>query len=650
MYTVLIQSKETKDTLQQFDPLLKKSIDADKIGVCQWIESGVTAATALPDLYDLISRKREWRAVIVSSEFDDANTRYPSDPYNPFDFEENKDREGLTVVDGKLVDCEAPLIRLTHMLGGIPAPEPEFEAVIIEQEGRVPYTEYHPVNNAETEARKEALERWNEEHLLEGLPPAEIILIKVRKDSVKTDALSSVKAAWQMHTESDSSEFWKRNLYPHNCRFLVFDLERRGIMRKQSDLFRFWTAVLLISLNEIDPNVLQAHRLYKLDIRLDEKELEECFQTTVDSLNLAKSQLEKGIAKEEKSIPDDAPIPDYHVGVPVSFQLPTISGIFFHAEEYGLTGGEGSGDLAAWENYSKGALKEFQALSRSVDRTLDQASRMLRDRCEYAEEEVVPLSPYQEEDLNDSLSQDYAEMLRQQELLPGEISDIEEDVGAAEGKVREAVNRRVTAGQAAAAFGTAIGVCAVSLLPGLLSDEEIVPVSAAILIASGILAVAGITVLAAQRKAMIRLMEHYQMVFQNALGQLTRNSYAFSDFLSSVASLIHGQSYLNIMKQKLHKRSSTYYFRKKNLKAIDIFLSKLSLWSAALHVKVDMDSAAGIQLADEISGEIDYDDLYSLKGGKGYPVPLNRAGINIESPYRFVEQIEIEREEVYDYV
>ena len=30
-----------------------------------------------------------------------------------------------------------------------PEKAPEFEAVIIEQEGRVPYTEYHPVNNAE---------------------------------------------------------------------------------------------------------------------------------------------------------------------------------------------------------------------------------------------------------------------------------------------------------------------------------------------------------------------------------------------------------------------------------------------------------------------------------------------------------------------
>ena len=67
MYTVLIQSKKTLDSLQQFYPLLAESIGADDIGVCQWIEAGATADTAMPDLYDLISRKRAWKAVIVST-------------------------------------------------------------------------------------------------------------------------------------------------------------------------------------------------------------------------------------------------------------------------------------------------------------------------------------------------------------------------------------------------------------------------------------------------------------------------------------------------------------------------------------------------------------------------------------------------------
>lgn len=131
MYTVLIQSKRTLDCLQQFYPLLSENIESGNIGICQWIESGATVDTAMPELYDLISRKRVWKAVVVCSEFDDIDTKFPADAFNPYDFFENKDREGLTIAKGKIVDCDAPLIRLTHMLGGIPTPEPKFEATII---------------------------------------------------------------------------------------------------------------------------------------------------------------------------------------------------------------------------------------------------------------------------------------------------------------------------------------------------------------------------------------------------------------------------------------------------------------------------------------------------------------------------------------
>lgn len=342
MYTVLIQSKKTLDCLQQFYPLFSESIEAGNIGICQWVEAGETVDTAMPELYNLISHKRAWKAVIVCSEFDDVNTRYPADTVNPYDFLENKDRDGLTIVDGRIVDCNAPLIRLTHMLGGIPAPEPKFNATIVELENRVPRMEFHPADDEESAAQKKIYNAWTEENMFKGLPPTEIILVKVRKASAAKEMFSLVKASWQVHTEADSSEFWKRNLYPHNCRFLVFDMEQRGIMKQQSDLFRLWLGILLISQNDIDPNVLQAHRLYSLKVLLNEDTLAGSFQQTINKLNMAKYQLEKSLAREVESVSEiDAPIPDYTVGVPVSFQLPKVSDLHFDTADYALSGGIG---------------------------------------------------------------------------------------------------------------------------------------------------------------------------------------------------------------------------------------------------------------------------------------------------------------------
>ncbi|MGN1251004.1 MAG: hypothetical protein ACI4XW_13095, partial [Candidatus Spyradocola sp.] len=106
---------------------------------------------------------------------------------------------------------------------------------------------------------------------------------------------------------------------------------------------------------------------------------------------------------------------------------------------------------------------------------------------------------------------------------------------------------------------------------------------------------------------------------------------------------------LKIMERKRRKRDSSYYFRQKHVKAIELFLNKLSLWSAALHVKVDMSSVDVIDRIDDFNGDVDYDSLYCFDVGKDFRVPLNRIGISIASPFGFVERIEIEREEVYDH-
>jgi len=649
MYTVLIQSKKTMDCLQQFYPLLSENIEADNIGVCQWIESGATVDTAMPELYDLISRKRAWKAVIVCSEFDDVNTKYPADPVNPYDFLENKDREGLTIVNEEIIDCDAPIIRLTHMLGGIPSPEPKFKATIIEPENRVPRMEYHPIDDDETEAQKRAYATWNEENMFRGLPPTEIILVKVRKASASQDMLSLVSSSWQVHTEADSSEFWKRNLYPHNCRFLVFDMDQRGVMKQQSDLFKLWIGILLISKNDIDPNVLQAHRLYSLNVLLNETALAESFQQTINKLNMAKYQLEKGMAKDEEDISEvDAPIPDYTIGVPVSFQLPKVSDIHFDSSAYGLTGGIGSEDMSSWETYSKNAKKELQVLIQSTDRTLDQAASRLRDMCEYSEADVIPLTQYQEEDFNVSLSQVYKEMIEQQESLPAKMSDVEENINEANEKVKDAIKQRMTGRQVSFALGVAIITIILCLIPGLFFSQSKAVVGIAMLISAGIIALAGLLVLIIQKSALVKLAKSFQMVFQDVIGELSHNASAFSDFLSSVASHIHGRSYLNIMKQKRQKRDGSYYFKQKHVKAIELFLSKLSLWSSALHIKVDVKSVDAIELIDEMAWDIDYDSLYSFDVGKNFVVPLNHIGVDIESPFGFIERIEIEREEVYD--
>lgn len=647
MFTVLIQSKKTMNNMQQFYPILSESIDEERIGICQWIESGTTVETAVPELYEMISRKRAWRAIIVCGEHDEIGTKYPASLVNPFDYLENEGRDGLTIEDGKLKDCEAPLIRLTHLLGGIPSPEPKFEPKIIESDERVPRLEYHPIENEETELLKKAYIEWNAEYAFQGLPPSEIVLVKLRNASVYANLYARVNSSWRVHTEADSSEFWRRNLYPHNCRFLVYDMDKRGLLKQQQDYFRFWVSILLLSTNDIDPNVLQAHRLYSLNIILDEDALANSFQQTINKLNMAKYQLEKSLEKDSKIEADEnAKAPDYTINIPVSFQLPKVSDIHFDQKGYKLTGGVTSDDLAVWEEYRRHANNELETLVQSIDRTLDQASSRMRGQYAYAESEVTHLNKYQEKDFVNSLSEVYEDVFRDQAALPTGIGEIEEKLEKSNKVVKEAILRRATRKQAIFAVFAAALVSIAGIAPSMIDERTRLLSGIVMLGAAIIFVVAELIILGSQRSNLIELSKDYELVFQDTVSEISHNATVYSNFFSNVASHIHGSSYLKIMRQKQIKRDSSYFFKKKHLKAIDILLSKLSLWSTAFHIEVDLKSVDAVD--DDTVNGIDYDSLYSFDVGKDYVVPLNQIGVSISSPFGFIERFEIEREEVYD--
>lgn len=648
MYTVLIQSKKTMERFQHFYPLLAQTVESGQAGVCQWIESGDTLDTVLPELYDLVHDKKDWKAMVVSTEFPTENTDHPATPMNPFDFLENKDRAGFDMAGGQIVDSPIPLVRLSHLLGGIPGPEPEFEPVVIPgTEGKASHVEYRQTGMEEMEERRLALRRWSERHAFPGTPPSEILLVHVRRGPAAQDPNVAVSASWKVRSEVDSSGFWKRNLYPCNTRFLVFDLEPYGAMQKQRDLFRLWTAVLLLAINPLAPDVLQAHKLYRLDLLLDQKALECSFQALVNKLNRARFRLETDLETPPPEDDGDRGLPDYKAGVPVSFHLPEESSTRLEARAYGLTAGDGRQDLICWEAYREDAEKKHLAMLRNVNRTLDQASARLRELCRFQEEQVRQLSQIQQDEMEQALSQVYLNILEEQENLPGCMVSARRQVEDADRRVRGAIVSRLSRSQALTVAAGAAGLMTACLIPGLAQAQSAGNTALAVLAAGGTLLLAWGLVLALQRRALWGLMRDYQTANMAEGRELERNASAYSRFLSSIATHIRGRSYLNIMRSR-QRQSSAVFFRRKHIKQIDILLEKLTNWCTALHVKVDLRSVEAVKLLDEDFDDIDYDKLYQFDPGERHPVPINQSGLYAASPYSFVERLLIQREEVYE--
>jgi len=642
-YSVIIQNKKTMDTFLKYQPLFMEALNNNRIGVCKWIESGTTIDTAIPEISELTNDKEEWRAIIVRFEDDQLMSGFESDKRNPFDFKVN----ALPTDDVK--ESEIPLIRLTQMLGGVPAPEMKFECEQILEEHKAARTIYKPVIDTE---RDEAYKTLCKKYEYDGKLPSSIVIISIREGYVEQDGIES---AWSSHRESNSSEFWKRNKYPSNCRFLVYDFDKQGPVQRNADEFGFWFSTLLLSTNETDSGTLQAYRLYKLKTEFDRTLMCDTFQTVTNRLFSAKFAIEKDIKRdiEHQLITDDT-LPKYKMEIPVAIKLPRDTSCTVSKRGFGLFSKGANSDIAKWLSRKKEAENKLAESVRLAERSLDQTADRMRSLCSFTEEEVVGLDKYQVEDLTRETDEIYADIVEIQGHLPTEDITGNPGIATASKDVRDYLKGRVKGTNALALLGVAVGLIVLCHIPAVVNYfangiGSIWHVLIAILLESLFVVGCSFVALLWQKVKLNGLLHIYNTYIKAAFNKITDNASEYSKYLSNIASHQRGHSYLGLSKRKKYKVDNAHYSKYKHIKAIDILLSKLKAWSTAYHLKtdfvtpiIDEDATVDVYVAPTKN------NMYTFETGSSYSVPVNNSGVTIESPFCFVEKLVIVREELYD--
>lgn len=653
MYTVLITAKKTSDNMQEHYPAIKDIVEADNIGLCQWIKSGTTIETALPELYGLVNKNREWRAVVVM--YDEPDDRMES-TVNPFDYgkpdvtgdytDDKNSAVNFTLEESNEID----LIRLTHLLGGVPLPSREYESELYQEGGEIPYNEYKEVRKDEREDKEIEYGKWNAEHKMNGIMPSEIVLVRTRDITYRND-IEIIKQAWEDHNEFESSEFWRRNLYPQSCRFLIYNIEKRGMMYEERDSIRFWMAILTLASNDIDSNVMQPHKLYNLKVKIDSSKLTEIFQDTVKKLNMAKRKLVNSIASGDDLISERDDVPDYNIDVPVNFHNVNRSrsngNISF---EIGYTGGISSNEERNWNAYTIDTYLRADELIKSADRELEYVALKFRDKCEYTSSEVKVLDKFAEEDLTNDIRDTYAQILRDQKALPKGTLTYDEEMKQADAQVKTDISERMSKKQVLVGMVFSLVVLLAVLLPAFRQESsQNETITMLFLVLISVFAVTFVT-LFFQRKALKNHVKQFRNYFNLMSSEMGKNARLYTSFLGDIASHIRGSSYIRLMNIKKKDIEKAVGIKKTHISFIDEFKSRLSLWSSALRLAVDMEALDETVLATDNS-EVDFDRLYSICMKHSLrKIPLNESGLYINSPFNFVDALLIEREEVYDNV
>ena len=644
MYSLIIQNKDTTENFLEHYALFMDSLEKDEIGYCRWNEDGKTIETAVPELVDLTDGKEEWRAIIVLGFGDEKGF----DSRNPFDFFGKKDKE--------TIESDIPIIRLSQMLGGVPGPEIRYKGEVRQEEGKSPFYYFEPDYESEEyklhlKEQKDLQEKYN----FNGKLPAEVWLISPRK-AIKNDELRETRTAWITYDETNNSEFWKRNGYPSVCRFMIYDYEEEGVSQKIADEFNFWTSVLLLSLNYIEPSSLQAYRLYSIRTEFNHAAMEQRFQTCANRAENVKGQLHKRIQKYIQSDLKDHAHNRSAVRKDIEIEpieLPSgLAGKGVSPNLFKLYADSEMEEMGNWRTKSTQARAEIEELVRTAERRLNERAERMREENRVDRKEVRLLDQYELEDSERSLSHYYDRILQLQKELPDTtILETPEEKAAAT-EISDFIRTRISKKRVVEAAGV-VDICTFLLaLPSIITYlvhgnyERALVVLFISLCFMLLVMVPMLFVLIFNRYRLRSRIRKYNELLNRRLGLIKTNEKAYTDFVNDIVVYSRGQDYIRVMKELEHAEDDAYTLLKKHLYAAIKFGNRIETWGNAYHISVTADENMSNTYVDTSVSPI-HCDVYSLSDELSHSAFLN-GGEPIVSPLDFVDRLMLTREELFD--
>lgn len=644
MYSVLIQNHKTMESFSKFHALFLEILNENRLGVCKWTEGGTTLDTAVPGLTELTNDKKEWQAVIVQFEDDSEMMQLTHTAENPFDFP-------LHEAADKVVESEVPIIRLTHMLGGVPELPVKFESInTVDKNGRSSVR----FRRTETNYDMEQHELLKKKYEYDGNPPSSIILISVRKKLDKTD----LQKAWDLNRESRSSDFWLRNRYPGMCRFMIFDEDNNGPIRKDASDFRFWLSVLNIVSVEPPFSTIQPYKLYRFDVSLNEESMQKSLQHSADRLRVLSEKIKKNIKKKIENPTDiDPELPDYKMKAAVNAVLPEEEAFKAAGATFGIFSTGQPEEVSLWEKKRQDGERELLRSLKLTKRSLDQSADRIKKTIDFDENDaaVNVLDPYQMEDLSSEINEIFLQVIRMQAKMPkvdsvssdGEINDSYESIAA---YLQERVQSKPFFIFNLIAFLMLLTACA----PGIIDLAANGNGSWLVLILT--LVLGELTILLSSTSALLirklhlnKMLRKYNQLIEMLFDKLVSNTDDYSVFLSDIVTHMRGCSFITQSNKKSNSMDQNLVQQYEHLKTIEKLLLTIQKWNRAFDLHLDFKVPVEV-LKDKSAVEADSDEnvFGTFESGNQYEVEINHSGSYIKSPFDFADRLIIKREEIYN--
>lgn len=672
MFTVIIQSKRSSDLLRDHKFLFKPFIDEGLLAFCDWNESGTEVRSSVPDLYNIVKGKKEWRAIILNmdSVYDYKGAFRPK-KNNPFDY---------SMVDSEQLPHESPIpiIRLSHIVGGYSATvrkefEKGFEYVdevsgekIRVRESDLTEEEIHKLSaehyssltsvymeKEEDLIAAELQQSMCEKYAFSDIRPTEIILVATKKKSEDNERQKIVES-WKNHLEMTSSSFWERNKYPNNCRFLFYDITNTDNSMYQKELTEFWLSVLTLAINRIAASTLQAYRLYKLRVEVSNEELEETLNEHLNKMNSAygfvKSQLK---LRPEYSFDEEEEVVHKQI-IPVAIEKNEGKDLYMSFGRVGLCRDCPEDEGMLWNTMLSQKKSNLNLYLKAPRRVIDKSANKLKLKAESFVGEYYELDKFQLADLKEYMDELEFRIMSASIENVTDKNKINKAIIEVDKKVKKRISFRMRRKMAIVGGMIVLGVIFAGYIPYLIQAARIsaktlltgLGVVGAILALS---ACGGVVSLFLQRKRVVSTMKKFNDLMRKVVTDVRSCATKFEEYFSDICTFMKAQSILDGIRIREESATSNYSYLIAHKHALSAAIERDNEWVASYGItRVDemIPTVTSFFKVDVIPKE---NDLYYYAANRDESdIPINSTGDYITAPYKFVEKLWIEREDIFD--
>ena len=615
LFTVLIAEKEHIDAIRQenklfFEPFLENK----ELAFCYWNPEGQNLEDSVPGLHDVVGRRKEWRAVIISNSTPETlKMRNPFDivdqgalpsltePHSQPELQESWDEWEQTWVK-YYADAaeekermykralELPLQKLSTWLCF--RPENYILNEVRETQdlqewalGMVNGEEVKPSVRLEVLERKQyKLEQRMKECIrrefaggqyLNVAYPAEVHCIAIR---TAENNFFDPDTYWTVRPESAYSKFVDRNMYFDKMRFMVFDLLPRTHRDFRTDRIRFMASVLIFATNPVPGSAMKARRLYQLETETDDTPLCTMVTSYDRKLEATAEIIKNEMDKIRSEIPGKLTDKDAEelfcksTDVAVVLDESCKPDKVYVEKDYGLFFDSPENERNKWRRDYSTSEKTLTYIVKQQSRSVRKSVTQMHLASDITDVNVSRLTPLQVEDVRDYTNTAENEMI---DSIPPDITDISgytQRMQDASDNVKKVIAQRMTKKTTLSLMGVCLGLYLACFLPFLFSNTNTSKNTTTAVLLSGILVlVLGVIMFAALfflRKRVVNAVKAYNNTVHGVMEEIYAALKRFSKYLSASCNVRRGHKVQYYTEKNLDEYTLGLRIRKKHLEDI----------------------------------------------------------------------------------